>query len=391
MIAALGMPGHAFPLVPLALALRDAGHDVTFTAGADVAEGIRGAGLDFMVSGIALGEALGKAMSSRGMTERPSDPALRSQLFADTFGELFPRATAADLLPVLERERPDLVIAEIGNPGAALAAARWDVPCVLHSLGRRLDGLMRVALGGRLSPTLAEVADEIGVRTLAEDAPLGHAYIDICPPSLQAPLDGTRFPVELPLRPTPWSPKADARPRRPDSGRPWVYLTLGTLFGNAQVLRTAVEGLTRLDVDVLLSAGGSADVMANLADTAGLTGRVRVEAFVPQADLLDQFDLVIHHGGSATTLGVAGVGAPQLFLPQGADQFGNATAVSAVGAGRLLVNGEVNADAIENAAGALLNDSGARDSARALAAEIAAMPAPSAVVADVAEWRLPSH
>jgi UDP:flavonoid glycosyltransferase YjiC (YdhE family) len=390
MIAALGMPGHAFPLVPLALALRDAGHDVTFTAGADVAEGIRGAGLDFMLSGITMGEALSKAMSARGMTERPSDPALQIELFAEAFGERFPRATAADLLPVLERERPDLVIAEIGNPGAALAAARWNVPCVLHSLGRRLGGLMRVALGGRLSPTLAAVADEIGVRTLTEDAPLGHAYIDICPPSLQAP-DEARFPMEIALRPTPFSPKADVRPRRPDSGRPWVYLTLGTAFGNAQVFRTAVEGLTRLDVDVLLSAGGSAKVVADLADTMGLTGRVQVETFVPQADLLDQFALVVHHGGAATTLGVAGVGAPQLFLPQGADQFDNAAAVSAVGAGRSLVNGEVNADAIENAAGVLLNDRGVRDSAGALAAEIAAMPAPSAVAADVANWGIPSR
>jgi UDP:flavonoid glycosyltransferase YjiC (YdhE family) len=389
MIAALGMPGHAFPLVPLALALRDAGHDVTFTAGSDVADGIRGAGLNFMVSGITMSEALGKAMSARGMTERPTDPALEAQLFGEAFGELFPRATAADLLPVMERERPDLVIAEIGNPGAALAAARWGVPCVLHSLGRRLGGVMRIALGGRLSPTLAAVADEIGVRTLAEDAPLGHAYIDICPPSLQAPLDGERFPMEISLRPAPWSPKADVRPRRPESGRPWVFLTLGTMFGNSQVLRTAVEGLARLDVDVLLSAGGSAEVVADLAATVGHTGRVRVERFVPQADLLDQFALVVHHGGSATTLGVAGAGAPQLFLPQGADQFDNAAAVSAVGAGRSLLNDEVNADAIENAAGALLDDSDVRDSVGALAEEIAAMPSPSALAANVAEWRLP--
>jgi hypothetical protein len=36
LVAALGAPGHAFPLVPLARALHDAGHDVTVATGPDL-------------------------------------------------------------------------------------------------------------------------------------------------------------------------------------------------------------------------------------------------------------------------------------------------------------------------------------------------------------------
>lgn len=386
LVAAVGTPGHAFPLVPLALALRDAGHDVTFSAGPDVRQHVAAAGLDFATSGIGLRAARDKSMAARGLTGRPTDPALVGSVFSDVFGGILPRAVIGDLVPLLERDRPDLVIAETGDPGAALAAARCGVPCVTHSFGRRPDGAMRLLLGGRLSPPLVEVADELGVR-MAPDAPLGHACLDICPPSLQAPPDEADCPVAIPLRPTPWNPVPDSRLQRPDSGRPWVYLTLGTAMGEARVLRAAAEGLARLDVDILL-ASGSVDV-AELGDIAGHDGRVRVEAFVPQADLLDQFALVVHHGGSGTTLGTAGAGVPQLFLPQGADQFANAAAVSAVGAGRALLDREVSADAVEDVARTLLTAGSAQEAARVLAAEIAAMPAPADVAARVEEWSVP--
>lgn len=395
LVAALGTPGHTFPLVPLALALRDAGNEVTFSAGPDVRGGVEAAGLDFLASGIGLGPTFGKALASRGLTERPTDPAVLSEVFGDVFGTIFPSAVAADLLTAFgpdrpdRRDRPDLVIAETADPGAALAAARWGVPCVLHTFGRRPDGAMRESMGGRLTARLAEVADELGVQSVPMSS-LGHACLDICPPSLQAPRDDEWYgggPVELPLRPTAWNPGVEGRIERPETGRPWVYLTLGTAMGDAHVLRTAAEGLARLDVDILLAAG-SVDVAA-LADIGGPAGRVQVRAFIPQADLLDQFALVVHHGGSGTTFGAAAANVPQLLLPQGADQFANAAAVSEVGAGRQLSAGEVSADAIEDAARTLLASESVRSATQALAAEIAAMPSPAELADHVENWGIP--
>ena len=115
---------------------------------------------------------------------------------------------------------------------------------------------------------------------LAEEAPFGHAYLDTCPPSLQAPPHGDEL-TELPLRPTAWNPPVPGS-SPPASGRPWAYLTLGTAMGTPATLRTAAAALVGLDLDVLVAAGSVA-----VGELDGLAGdRVRVEPFVAQAEIL---------------------------------------------------------------------------------------------------------
>jgi UDP:flavonoid glycosyltransferase YjiC (YdhE family) len=98
-----------------------------------------------------------------------------------------------------------------------------------------------------------------------------------------------------------------------------------------------------------------------------------VQTWVPQAELLPHVDVVVHHGGSGTTLGALTVGAPQLILPQGADQFANAYAVGAAGAGLPLLLDELSADAIAEPVRKLLphGHTGHRAAARTIAEEIA--------------------
>jgi UDP:flavonoid glycosyltransferase YjiC (YdhE family) len=99
--------------------------------------------------------------------------------------------------------------------------------------------------------------------------------------------------------------------------------------------------------------------------------------------VLEKASLVVHHGGTGTVLGTLAAGLPQLVLPQGADQFGNADVVAEKGAGRKLVGEEITADAVAGAAGHLLDDPAARNVAAKVAEEIAGMPEPAAVVAQL--------
>ena len=110
------------------------------------------------------------------------------------------------------------------------------------------------------------------------------------------------------------------------------------------------------------------------AELGRLPANVTVRTWVDQADLLPHVDVVVHHGGSGTTLGALTVGVPQLVLPQGADQFANAEALCAAGAALRLLPGDVTADAVAEQVRQLLpgtGEGGHRDAARALAAEIA--------------------
>ena len=168
------------------------------------------------------------------------------------------------------------------------------------------------------------------------------------------------------------------------SSRPLIYLTLGTAFGTAELLSTAIEGLATLDARVVVAAG-----RVRVDELGDLPDNVVVHTWVSQADLLPHVDVVVHHGGSGTTLGALAVGAPQLILPQGADQFANADALCTAGAALRLRPDELNADAVADYIRQLLphhGHSGHRDAARAIAEEIARMPSPAEVARQLPEY-----
>ncbi|MFB9688349.1 glycosyltransferase [Amycolatopsis plumensis] len=305
LFAGLASAGHTFPMVPLAAAARDIGHEVHFAAGEHVHESLRGL--------------------------NPFRP-------ADSFYEIY----AEDLEPDLKRLRPDLVVHGWGVPEVAVAARRAGIPSLWHGFGRMFPagiGLTR---------------------------PDGGVHLDICPPSLQ---DADFLATErIPVRPVPFAEPGDFR-------GPLIYLTLGTAFGTLEVLETAIEGLATLGTHVVVATGG--------VPLGPQPAHVTARAWVPQAAAISRAELVVHHGGSGTTLGALAAGVPQLVLPQGADQFANAEALLAAGAAVRLLPGELTADAVAEQA---RKASSCRDAARAIAAEIAAMPSPDEVARELPKY-----
>ncbi|MEU5789057.1 glycosyltransferase [Micromonospora purpureochromogenes] len=331
LFASLASVGHTYPLIPLAVAVREAGHEVHF----------------------AVGEEVHAPLAANGL--RPFRP-------ADAFYEIY----AEDLAPELARLEPHLVVHEWGVPGAAVAAHRAGIPGIWHGFGRMIPE----GIGLELPTRNAEAA--------------GRPHVDICPPSLQDEhFLATADRIEL--RPVAYSTPAAlpaGEPRR--RSLPLIYLTLGTAFGTRELLSAAIEGLAALDARVVVAAG-----RVPLDQLGDVPDNVSVQRWVPQAQLLPHADLVVHHGGSGTTLGALAAGVPQLILPQGADQFANADAVSAAGAALRLIGDEASAAAIAEHARRLLPRAGRtdhRDAARAIAEEIARMPSP----AEVAR-HLPDH
>ena len=100
-----------------------------------------------------------------------------------------------------------------------------------------------------------------------------------------------------------------------------------------------------------------------------------MERFIAQADLLPHCDLVVSHGGSGTFL----ASLAQLVLPQGADQFINASALEDCGAGMALRGDDACADRIHDAAQTLLVDRVFQAKANRVATDMAVMPSVEAV------------
>ena len=365
--------GHLNPLLPLATACRDAGHDVVFATGERALARLRALGFRAERAGISIDAADALALTDDpGLGELPRDQ--RWRIGVAVFGDVLARRTLADLRPLLDAVSPDLVVYDETDIGAAAAAHGAGVPAVAHSLGRRLPDPIRRAVLARL----ASVMGELGLDALPGDLFETGAYIDICPPTLQdasAVEPGER----IPLRPVAPREPGDAVPDwiLGARARPLAYLTLGTyVSGNVASLRAAAIGLGALEIDTLVTVGPDGDP----ASLGALPDSVRVERFVPQGALLPHLDVVAHHAGSGTLLGALSHGLPQLLLPHGADQFMNAGALVACGAARRLLPEEITAQAVAEAVGALLGEPAYRLAARGLADEIAAMPDPAATV-----------
>ncbi len=382
LFACLPAYGHLYPVMPLAQACRDAGHDVVIATGPEAAGRLSANGWQVEVVDADTAAAAREVMG-QGLNFRELPPPQRWRFGAAMFGDVLCRKVSAELGPIISRQQPDLVVYEEMNLGASLAAGRAGIPAVRHGLGPALPPEM-------LDSYLGMLADQW--RAGGEEPPepnsiLGQLCLDIWPSGLRQPPSALPMP-SIALRPTPWSEPGLALPEL-FSGpydRPRVYLTLGTVTpgapGMVGVLRTVLDGLADQDADVLVSIGPALDK----AVLGVLPPRVHLEAFVPGAQVLPLVDLVIHHGGSGTTLGSMAAGRPQLVLPQVAhDQFINASAVAGSGAGAALMPGQVSAEAVGREAARLLGPGTHRQQAQVLAQQIRDMPAPAAVLESLAD------
>jgi UDP:flavonoid glycosyltransferase YjiC (YdhE family) len=134
----------------------------------------------------------------------------------------------------------------------------------------------------------------------------------------------------------------------------------------------------------------------DLAELGALPDNVRVEQWVPQADVLTRATLVVHHGGYGTLLGALTAGVAQIAVPLfSADQFDNAVRIGELGLG-LSVPGDLTLAAngpsmtfpspglvaeLRRAVEAVLADPRIHERAARAAAEMAELPPLPACVA----------
>lgn len=176
------------------------------------------------------------------------------------------------------------------------------------------------------------------------------------------------------LRPTrddeePHSAAGAEFPDQP-AGAPRVYVTMGTVFNQPKVLRTMLDALSLSRVRALFTVGPTGDPDALQPHPA----HVRIVRYVPQNAVLPQCQAVVSHAGSGTVLGALAEGLPQLCLPQATDQFLNAAAIAAAGAGIAIPPDRCTSQAVAEAIQRLLADHSFRTAAAHARESIAAMP-----------------
>jgi len=346
------LQGHLLPLVPLAAACRDAGHDVILASGGfppDVL-GLRTAdiGAAFSLPRSAIRVALRHPRIARAEMRGVAGHAM--------VGELFGRANLAlvgPLLALAERERPDLIVFESLSEAGAIVAGRLSIPSVLqeNTLWPATDLFRAVTT----STALAE-----------QNIPAPELTIAVTPPSLRgAPATGA-----VAMRPVPFSGGGAV----PDwlltpGDRPRVLVSRSTLTGpnDGDPGPAIIAAAARVDAEF---------VLVRPATTRGLPPNVRAVDRVPLNEVLPYASAFIHHSGAGSVLGGLAAGVPQLTTPGAGDRRHNAELLARRGAGLAVEAKAITAAHLIR----LVSDDSLRTAAQEVAAEIAAMPAPATVV-----------
>lgn len=355
--------GHFLPMLPLIGALRDAGHRVACCGPESFRDSAQRAGLEFLARPDIPAERLAAVFQRmRGLSLEDGNRLYLREVFGDLnleFGLTAARHTIASW-------RPDVVLAEEAEVTSLVAVPEAGVRQVQVAIGLAgFRAISRAELGAAVEAAGHRMEEPAARLTSVPkdldtgDPPAGvsHRYRD----AARRPA-----PAELPR----WW-------RRPDD--PLVYMTLGSEAGRMELFPGLVgalfEAVAGRPLRVLFTTG-STDVTTLPAPPAN----VHVESWFSQDSVMPHAAAVVAHGGFGTMMSALSAGVPMVNLPLFAlDQHWNAARLDEVGAG-IALSGPDAADRLGSALDRVLADRSYTSRAEALAAQIAALPPPSATV-----------
>lgn len=360
--------GHSFPAVPLAWALRSAGHEVLFGTAFD--------GLIVEKAGLPVVDlGLGADTPEVFVKVAERHPELHAKMRGDDGAGLsdlvevvpvFAEIAAHFTEPVVDLAsawRPDLVVYSALHGAALVAAAKLGVPSVdlVDCFGRTS------AVPSAMYEHMADVFAAYGTSGLPER----RQTLDVAPPSM---VDGS--PEGWSMRYIPYNGGAVLpdwlSPSASEPGQPRIGVTLGTVSPHGLApLASVLAAAGDLDAEFVLALG---DVDTDTLGT--IPPNVRIAGWLPLSALLPTCTALIHHGGGGTTFTALDAGVPQFVLPGSGDDTINAKAVRERGVGLSGSTDEVDGALLRR----LVTDETLRSIAAEVRAEMATMPSPAEIV-----------
>ncbi|MFJ5528958.1 nucleotide disphospho-sugar-binding domain-containing protein [Streptomyces sp. NPDC093261] len=372
-------PTHFTPLVPLAWALRGAGHEVTVAAQPDVTDAARMAGIAAV--------DIGDRFHGLDVLQRHLPPGVRPlELMGPTppekmagttkLWETHARYLLSSYVEFAREWRPHLVVSEQLELAGPVVGAVLGVPSVQVRWG--VD-----PLSGPSRASARNFLHGVCTRLGLDGLPDPDLLLDPCPPALRHPT----APPGSPLGHVPYNGVGTVpewlRVPAPDSVRR-VAVCLGNqtlVLNGSRLFRTIIESFDGLtDVQAVVTAAPEYhEGFGRLPDNVQVIEPVPLNLFLRDCDAL------VHHGGANTTMTGCHFGLPQVVLPQLVDQFASAELLAAAGAAQVLGEAEPQNDParIRAAVTEVLSDERYLKSARELGDDMAAMPSPAQVVADL--------
>ncbi|ALL79987.1 hypothetical protein AD006_32405 (plasmid) [Pseudonocardia sp. EC080610-09] len=405
LIATAPGDGHVNPLLPVARELVRRGHEVRWYTGSVYADRVKRTG--------AVHVPMTDAYDYGGMTRAQAFPHHVGRTgidgmmtgFRDVFLATAP-AQLRDLTRIVDRFPVDAVVSDETCFAAGFLRERTGVPLVWVAtsiyilasrdtaplgLGLRPDGTRPGRIRNR---ALRWIADSVVLRRLRRDgvalraelglAPLpGGAFTNVVrPPDLyllgtvpgfEYPrsdlLDSVRFVGALQDPP----PETD-RPAWWDDlrgGRPVVHVTQGTVADDLErLVLPCLRALAELNVLIVVTTGTPPEQL----DLGLLPPNVRVERFIPHANLLPHVDLMVTNGGYGGVSAALAHGVPLVVAAATEEKHEVAAHVEWAGSGLHVRPHENLVDGLRRAVERVLDEPAFRERAAALRAEYRSYP-----------------
>ncbi len=405
--------GHIHPSLAVANALRARGHEVAFYTGAQACrtvqqEGFRG--FPFQRVDEARVEQI--VLSPTGLLSHPRNPFHTKAMWREWVLDTAP-AQLADLEAVLTSWPPDVIVCDPSMWGPFLVLHEaWRIPVAIFSL------VAICLLSGREGPipgfplprprtwyqrwrarVLRAVADLFlaDVRRAASALrrsyglpPLRSSVTDyagqmplyLVPSSPEFDYQRTDLPSSVHYVGPCWWHKPDGLPspewlaELPDD-QPLVYVTEGTIHLQPRILRAAAQGLAHLPVQVVMTTGRHRDPETLDLGPRPLAPNIRVERWVPLADLLPRMSVLVTTGGPSTLMAALSRGVPIVIVPSDWDHPETGWRLAEAGAGVRLAPKACTPKRLQEAVELVLREPSFRQNAQRLAASLARCGGPA--------------
>lgn len=387
---------HVHPIVPLAWALQNAGHEVRVAIHPGATHLITEAGL----GAVPVGEALTEIMEWNDnfakldmLTDFLSVDAGHDDGWAKKWAGMT-RMLAGfspmldDLVDFCRDWQPDLVLWDPFCVPAAVAATVTGAAQARFLWGQDNIGWLRARSRERLEREGGEDPVPALMQPMVE--PYGIEYRDdllLGQWSLDPVLPPLRLPVDLsyePLRRVPYNGnRVPPRWLHKQPDRPRVCLSLGMGGRGRQLFREAgvsfadvVHSLAELDIELIATL--HAEQLASVRD---VPGNVRLLEYVPLNYLLPSCSVLVHHGGGGTFAAAVAHRVRQLVTPL--PMWGEGTTaryLAESGAGIMVEPKDLTLDVLRDQVSRLLTEPSFTTGTERLYVQMRAMPSPEETV-----------
>ena len=377
--------GHLYPMMDVALELKERGHDVVVQTLAGEKERVEAEGLRHL--------AISPAIEALPLEDyHETNPVAQ---FRSAFSTWLSRAPheIEDLRAAHDSIQPDILIVDVNTWGAVAFAEAQGKPWVMfmpyclplpsadtpafgpgfappvnafHRLRDRVvDALVSRSVRGHIS-ALNSIREEMGVVPLKAHGDMFDRP-DFVLYRTAVPFDYPRkhWPAKiLPIGPGLWAPPSEEPDWIDELPSPRILVSVSTeKQDDGAIIDTALRALAEEDASVIVTTAA-----LDPAEFHAPHDRIRITRFISHAAIMHRVDLVVTHGGMGGTQRALAAGVPVCVIPCGRDQSETARRVEVSASGTMLPVSKLDATRLKLAVReAMGRKAGAEKIARAFA------------------------